>query len=243
MDLHLEQLIARGRLAFQARDYEAALRDFRAVLDAHPTFADIRQLVGACLSLLGQPEAALEEFDRAIAVNSDYVEAHLGRAITLNELGREAEAAAAFEAAWRADRRDGGPFPATVAAVIANAHADVGDLYLEAGAPEEAAEQYRAALRLRPGFADIRDRLARALLLLGRLDEAEAELRAALEANPRFLAARLDLALVHYRTGRFEEAIRDCEIGLEQEPGNAQARAYLAMIHGRSAAHLADDRA
>lgn len=231
----IDQIIARGRQAFDRRDYAAALADFRDVLAERPEFADVRHLTGVCLSFVGQPEAALEEFDRALELNPGYIEAHLNKALTLNELGRFDEARAAFEAAWQAEQKSGGPFSSPVTALLANAHAEVGDLYMEAGDPRKAAEQYRSALEMRPRFADIRNKLGKALLEAGELEQAESELGTALQDNPNFVAARINLGLVKYRRGAKDEALRDWETALQAAPGNAQARAFLTMF-GRSAA-------
>ena len=99
MEIQVKELIERGRRSYERADYVAALADFRDVLARHPEFADIRHLAGLCLGFLGQHEAALEEFDRAIALNDQYVEAHLNRALVLNELGRFEDARAAVERA------------------------------------------------------------------------------------------------------------------------------------------------
>ncbi len=230
MDLQTEQLITRGRQAFERRDYAAALADFRDVLAAHPNFADVRHLSAVCLSFLGQPEAALEELDRALELNGGYIEAHLNRALTLNELGRYEEARQAFERAWQAERQDAGTFSAPLSALLANAHAAVGDLYLEGGAAPQAVEQYRLALGMRPQFVDIRNKLGRALLQLGQLAEAETELKQALQDNPRFVAARVNLGLVYYRGGATDAAAHEWQESLASAPENAQARAFLAML-------------
>ena len=152
MDVNVTQLILQGRAAFDRRDYEAALADFDEVLRAYPHFADIRNLAGLCHGFMGRPEQALEEFDRAVALNARYVEAHLNRAITLNDLGRYEEASEAFNYAGQIEVDSRGRFPAAVSARLANAHADVGDLYMAAAAPADAAEQFRIALSLRPRF-------------------------------------------------------------------------------------------
>jgi tetratricopeptide (TPR) repeat protein len=235
MDNELNQLIEQGRHAYERRNYADALAAFREVLRANPNFADIRHLSGLCLSFLGQPDAALAEFDEAIKLNERYVEAHLNRAIVLTELGRYDEAHRSFEHAGRFETEIEGPFPALISARLANAHMQVGDLYLEAGAPTQAAEEYRTALTMRPRFHDVRNKLAQALLQIGDLDEAGAELKTVLAGNSRFLAARLNLGLVHYRRGDLEAAAREWELCREQQPGNPQARAYLAMLDRRAA--------
>lgn len=230
MDPYIKQAIARGREAYGRKDYVSALTEFRVVLDRHPNFADIRHLTGLCLSFLGQIEAAVDEFDRAISINDGYIEAHLNRAIALTELGRYEEARASFEKASQFEGAAKGKFAAAVTAKLANAHMDVGDLYMAANAPEEAADQYRHALELRPRFHDIRNKLAEAQMMMGLLDSAEEELKKVLEANPRFLQARLNLGLVLFRRGDTDGATEHWQVAREQAPENSQVRAYFAML-------------
>lgn len=215
--------------AYARRDYATALRSFRAILAERPWFADIRNYAGLCLSFLGQTEEALEQLDLALEVNPSYVEAHINRALLLQELGRYEEARESVERAASYERGPGG-LPAAAAAQLANAHADIGDMYADADLLEEAAAQYRVALHLRPGFLDIRNKLGTTLLGLGRIDAAAVEFDMVLESNPRFTAARLNLGLVWYRQGRIDEAAAAWQICEEQEPGHPQARAYLAMV-------------
>jgi len=230
MNSRIEDLAERGRLAVARRDYAAALADFREVLRERPEWADIRHLAGLCLSFLDQPEAALEEFDRALELNPKYVEAHLNRAITLNELGRYEEAKEAFRLAAEYETARSGRFPGAVSARLANAHMALADLYMEAGDPASAETEYRRALDLRPEFLDIRNKLAQALLRRGEYDAAEAELLRVLEANPGFLAARVNLGLVHFRRGDRVAAEREWRACQAQAPEHPQARAYLAML-------------
>jgi tetratricopeptide (TPR) repeat protein len=227
-----QKLLTRARSAFDRRDYVAALADVRELVEGHPHFADVRHLMGLCLSMLGQPDAALEQFDRALAENDAYIDAHLCRAITLNELGRFDDARESFERAAECESRAGGRFSASVSAKLANAHAAMADLYLAAGAADEAASELGRALELRPGFHDLRNRRAEAFMQAGDLDGARAELERALDGNGRFLRARLNLGLVHFRAGRREEAREAWEESRSQEPDNAQVRAYLHLLDG-----------
>jgi tetratricopeptide (TPR) repeat protein len=231
LDPTVEQTIARAKESFARNAYLAALQDLEAVAAVHPGFADVQNLMGLCLSLLGRPEDALAAFDRAVALNAGYVEAHLNRAITLNDLGRTEEARESFLRAAEADgEKSGGRFSSAAAARLANKHLELGDLYGEAGAPEEAVEQYRAAIGLRPQFLDIRNKLGRTLLDLGRADEALRELSEVLAAKPSFGAARANLGLAHYRAGRLDQAEAEWRRCLEMHPGDAQVSGYLGML-------------
>lgn len=234
MEPQVAQLKHQALQAFDRRDYRTALERFQSILHKHPQFADIRHLAGLCLSFMGQSEAALREFDEALATNPAYVEAHINRALTLNELGRYEEARESFDLASHYEQQVAGEFPAAVTARVANAHAAVGDLYVEAGAHELAAAQYRRALELRPRFQDIRNKLAQCLLQTGEPERAAAELRTALESNPRFLVARINLGLAHYRLGQVQEALREWRLCEEQDPEHPQVRAFLSMLMRRT---------
>jgi len=230
MEAHHKDLWDRARKAFERRDYSSALADFRELLDNYPGYADIRHMSGLCLSFLGRPEEALDEFDMALAVNDQYVEAHLNRALVLNDIGRHDEAARAFEKAGYYEYAVAGRFPAAITARLAHAHAQVGDLYTEAGAPIEAASQYRRALELRPRFHDIRNKLAQSLLQTGDVAGAVDHLTVALAGNPRFVPARLNLGLALFRQGDRSGARREWEECREQDPSNPQVAAYLALL-------------
>jgi len=232
MDPAVEQMIARARENFARSAYLAALEDLQAAAERYPGFADVQNLMGLCLSLAGRPEEALAAFERATALNEGYVEAHLNRAITLNDLGRIDEARESFQRAAEADgeKTAGGRFSSAAAARIANLHAQLGDTYLQAGAAEEALEEFRKAAALRPQFMDIRNKLARTLLDLGRHEEAAAELEGILEDRPSFVAARANLGLALYRAGRLDDAEREWTRCQQQQPDNAQVSGYLGML-------------
>ncbi len=219
-----------ARQAFDRREYAAALDLFLSIAERYPNFADIRHYAGLCLSFLEDAEGALEQFDYALAVNPAYVEAHINRALTLNELGRFEEARHAFELAGHFEQAISGEFPAAITAKLANSHAAIGDLYFDAGAAQNAADQFRRGLELRPRFHDIRNKLAQALLQLGETELAASELRTVLESNPRFMAARMNLGLAYYRLGHLDRARREWDAAAEQEPESPQVRAYLAML-------------
>lgn len=233
MEPSLEQQIARGKEAYARNDFLAALADLQAAAEREPDFPDVQNLIGICLGLLGRPEAAIHAFDRAVALNPGFVEAHVNRAITLNDLGRLEEARGAFERASAADGSKEGPYAGAVGTRLALGHAGLGDVYAEAGDLPAAAEQYRRACRIRPHFADLRNKLGRTLIEMQQLDEAAAELGAAVADNPTFAGARANLGLAHFRAGKLDDARREWERCAAQHPGDPQVLAYLGMLDRR----------
>src|SRR5436309_604376 len=101
MDVSPEHLVDQARERFQLQDYYGAIHLLEEVLATGRAFADAHHLLGLSYSLVGQPDNALAQFDRALQLNPRYVEALIHRAIVLNELGREDEADAMFRRAGR----------------------------------------------------------------------------------------------------------------------------------------------
>jgi tetratricopeptide (TPR) repeat protein len=233
--MNTDQLIAKGKECLAQNDYVGAISALREAAEREPGYADVRHLLGLSLGLAGQPEAALEEFDRALALNPAYVEAHLNRAITLNDLGRYDEAREAFRLAWDCDHSAGRPFSRSVSARLSNMHMELGDLYADLGSYVQAVVQFRSAAQLRPDFLDIRTKLARALMENGDLDEARKELDGVLADNPDYVEARVTLGLVHYRSGQSDLAATEWRACLDRAPDHPKARAFLNMPRAKAA--------
>jgi tetratricopeptide (TPR) repeat protein len=234
--LSAKQLIERGICAWERADYEAALDLFQSVLENHPGFADVHNKVGLCLAMLGDPESALVEFDKALEISDTYAEAHLNRAIVLQGLGHFEEARRHLRRADELDHVESEEFPSDVGHKIAIAHAKLGDLYLVADHPEEAAEEYQKALAVRTRFLDIRSKYAEALIGMGRWKEAQDQLETILEKNPNFTSARLRLGLAFHRQGEVERARSEWERCVEEDPRDMRAKAYLASLGEESPA-------
>jgi len=237
-NLSAKQLIERGVCAWERADYEAALELFRAVLERHPGFADVHNKAGLCLAMLGDPEAALEEFDEALKISDSYAEAHLNRAIVLQGLGHLEEARRHLQKADELDHWESEEFPSDVGHKIAIAHAKLGDLYLVADHPKEAADEYRKALAVRTRFLDIRSKYAEALIGMGRWKEAQEQLETILESNPGFTSARLRFGLALHRQGDEARAREEWERCVKDDPRDMRAKAYLASL-GEGPASLA----
>lgn len=229
-DLSVRQRIQRGVTAFEREDYAGALEILDDVVGDAPVFADVHNKRGLCLAMLGRDEEGLAAFEQAVRLAPTYAEAHLNRGILLHQMGRHAAAEKALVEASRLDRRDGSAFPSHVGNQIAVEHAKLGDLYLVADHPHEAAREYEAALRVRPRYLDIRTKLAEALIELGELARATDELEFVLERNERFAAARLRYGVVLHRSGRTERAIEEWRRCMQEAPGDMRARAYLASV-------------
>lgn len=227
---------ARARERFAARDFHGAVLLLQQAVAEGIAWADAYNLLGLSLALLGRQSEALDAFDHALAANPRYVEAHLNRAVLLNELGRMDEASEAFERAAEHGRADASGYPAMVANRLANAHFRLGHDYRAAGALTEAVAQYRRALELRPAFADVRLALGRALVECGQHGEARATLDEVLRVRPGWLDAMLLRGLAAYLAGDLDDADAVWAAAAERHREEPRIEIYRAMLARRRAA-------
>src|SRR5258705_6059740 len=198
MDVSPEHLVEQANERFQLQDYYGAIHLLEEVIATGRAFADAHHLLGLSLSLAGQQDKALEQLDRALALNPNYIEALIHRALVLNELGREEEANAVLRRARQVTTERRGGFHGHVAAKLANQHAALGNAYLESGGLNEAIAQYEAALVLGPAFHDLRYKLGRMLLEAGRALDAHEHFQRILRERPAFPAAPALLGVACY---------------------------------------------
>ena len=225
-----ERLLARARDRFTVQDYYGAVYLLEEIVASGRAFADVHHLIGVSLSLLGRPEEALAQFDRALELNPRYLEALIHQGLVLSELGRSREAEESFRRAADSVSAPTEGLPAPVAARLANQHAELADAYAEAGALDRAIEQYERALELGPGFQDLRYRMARLMLEAGRALDAREALEEVLRSRPNFVDAEAALGLAHFLSGDGIGARDVWRACLARRPENARVEAYLAML-------------
>jgi len=230
MDVSPEHLVEQANERFQLQDYYGAIHLLEEVVATGRAFADAHHLLGLSYSLVGQPDTALEQLDRALALNPNYIEALIHRALVLNELGREEEANAVLRRARQITTERRGGFHGHVAAKLANQHAAMGQAYLEAGGLNEAIAQYEAALALGPGFHDLRYKLGRLLLEAGRALDAHEHFQRIVRERPSFLDAAAMLGLACYLSGDGLGARAVWEELRTRRPEDPRVEAYLALL-------------
>src|SRR3989441_567191 len=230
MDVTPERLVEQANERFQVQDYYGAIHLLEEVIATGRAFADAHHLLGLSYSLAGQPDRALEQLDRALALNPNYIEALIHRALVLNEQGREEEANAVLRRARQvtSERRAG--FHGHVAAKLANQHAALGQAYVEAGGLSEAIAQYEAALTLGPAFHDLRYKLGRLLLEAGRALDAHEQFQIIVRERPSFHDAAPMLGLACYLAGDGLAARAVWEELRARRPEDPRVEAYLALL-------------
>jgi len=162
----------------------------------------------------GSVALAVERFERATAIDSNYARAYCGLAkacwLSFEASGDSLFAERAEVSCRRALEIDDGLSPALVV---------LGVVYNGLGRHEEAIGLYRTALELDPVCWPAYKGIAQAYRSLGEDDEAEATYRKAIEVRPDYWPIREDLGFFYYPLGRYEDAAEVFEELVEMTPG------------------------
>lgn len=221
------QVLARD--FFERGLYPEAIVETREAIGLNPDFPDLHNQLGLALSLNGDREGAVAEFQRALHLNLHYVEARLNLAIVLNDLGRYDEALREFQMESPSDPDHENLTP-EVRSHLAESHTLLGDTYRNLGLLVDASQEYRKALRHAPQFLDIKNKLGAVYADMGLYQDAETVLAEALAQNARYIDARVTLGLVFRKSGRRARAREEWERCLEENGEDVRARSYLRML-------------
>jgi len=160
-----------------------------------PPGAQLADLRGRALMLAKAHAEALAAFDSALALKSDFAEAHYDRAQALHALARNGEALAALDQAI-ALRPD-----------FAEAHLVRGIVFLDLDKPQEALAAIDAALALRPDLAEVHRSRADALNRLKRWGAALEAGKRAVSRAPQSHDAQVQCGRALLALKRPEEAL------------------------------------
>ena len=138
--------------------------------------------LGDALLQKGQVNEALEQFQKAVAIKPNYVDAcnNLGNALL--QKGQVDEAVAQYQKAM------------AINPSYADARNNLGVVLLHKGQLDEAFDQFQKAMAINPNYADARDNLGVLLIQKGQLDEAITQFQEALRLKPDFSPAQDNLA-------------------------------------------------
>jgi tetratricopeptide (TPR) repeat protein len=200
----------------------------------------VRYNYGLALShIAGRERDAIAEYQAALRIDPDYVDAHNNLGNALSQIpGRLPDAMAEYQAALRINPNS------------AEAHNNLGNALSQIpGRLPDAMAEYQAALRINPDYADAHYDFGKALSQIpGRLPDAMAEYQAALRINPDYAAAHNNLgnALLQI-PGRLPEAMAEYQAALRIDPDYADAHynlgVSLSQIPGRSPDAMAEYQA
>ncbi len=224
-----QKLFKEAKKLFDEGKLWDALRIMKDLAEKKKNYADFQKFLGVIYYSLGFTDEAIEQFEKALKINPNYIEAHLNMAIVLNDKGDYVRAKEHYEIATKLEK-EGGRIPTSLRNNLANTYMKLGDTYFEVGEYEKAKEEYERALELAPYFLDIRTKHARVLMQMGEIDKAIYSLEEVTMLNPKYEEAKLLLGMCYFKKNNKEKAKKLWTEILEKNPENQKVKAYLSLL-------------
>ena len=169
----------------------------------------------------GQYKRSLGDFDKAIALDAGSARAHLGRAELCCIIDDKEGAVRSYERYLALVREDVEP------SVVAEACLTYGELLLDLSREQEALEQLRRSIELRPS-ARAYFQVGRAYIYLGALDKALANFEKAIEVDPGYPGSYFGMSGVYEMREQRTELRASYEELLQLDLGNVLAHYFTA---------------
>lgn len=223
-----------GNTAFRNQKYSEAIGYYRREFAANPDPRPWRG-IGRSYFELGIPDSARHAYERALAIDSTFAEAHFDLALVLDD-GGDAEGAL-----YRARR--------ALAHDSANAEYRyyVGVYLVKVGRHAEALDLLEAVVEQWPWHQGAHYNMAQAFMRLGRVEDAQAfqerseELRSlqaqithhenTVRGQPTNEYAHAGLGTLLRRAGRYNDAMHAYRVALYLAPQNLEFRHNMAVLH------------
>ena len=204
-------LHALGLTHYMVRNYAAAIEHMAKAVQFDSMNPQYFCNLGESHRRGGQPDRAIEMFEKSLAIRPEYLLSHLGVANALRDLGRRQEAMARYRLALALDP------------TFAEAYHYLGAMLLEQDRKTDAIALLRKAVALKPNYLEARLTLAHALDTDGRIDEAREVYETVIRDDPNNSAAHNNVANLLKSVGLFDEAVAHYESALKIDPSNVQA--------------------
>ncbi len=200
-------------------DYRSNIILWRDTIAKSPANPRAHNNLGYFLNAEGRTMEAIAEYQRALRINPDYIDAHNNLGSALQDLpGRMNEAIAQYQEALRLKP----DYP--------QVHYNLGSAWLKTpGRLNDAIAEFQTALHYKPDYAEAHSSLGTAWSKIpGRLDDAVAEFQTALRLKPDYAEGHFNLANTWVTVpGRLNDAIAHYQEALRLKPGLVEAHTNL----------------
>jgi protein O-GlcNAc transferase len=243
--------LEQGIQLLQSHRYAEALDWFGKARQQDPHDADVELLSGLASWALKRPSEAIEHFQRSIELRPSAPSARMRLCNAYWELKRFAEAVTACQNAAEAaptlssalDTAGTALFElgrleearrmflqAIAVSPSAAVYYNLSGTQAEMGQLNEAVESVRAAIRLRPDFAEARIKLGFYLIALRSYRESIETLKQVTENNPDDERAYLGIAVAEMSSGHFDKGIYAARKATTLRPSLARAHYVLGIL-------------
>ncbi len=254
--LEAQEHYSYGRVFFERGDPERALEEFKSSLELDPFNTNVLIGLGRCYLALQNANEAMAVLEKAVSLMPEFADAHYYLGRTYMEMDLREKAINEFKEAlninprYTAAKRHLNALMKTTPAKTreplldtpaqdedqisrqANIHFHMGNALFQKNMLQEALVEYKEAIRLRPNYPDIRNRLGELYLRRMQYNLAAEEFQMALKINPKYLTAVMNLAECYRLHSELlmDKAEKSYQRVQELDPDNPKAARGLEII-------------
>jgi len=201
----------------QSYVYENLETLWRDTLEKNPASWMAHYNLGILLAEQGKTSEAIDHYNKALQVKTDYVNIYINLGVALAKQGRLEEAIGHYHQALQ------------IMPDHPNAHNNLGNALARQGKVEEAASHYLEALRIKPNHAEAHYNLGLLLAEQGKVEQAISHYSEVLRITPNHLDAHINLGVELAKQGRLQEAVSHFSKALQIKPDDTKARRNLEL--------------
>ena len=181
------------------KDWQDAITLWSDVIAKNPQAPRAHTNRGLRYLNLGKHQRALDDFNRALALESNSAQSYINRANANGQLGKYARA---IEDCARA---------IGLQPDLKGVHYNRGNYYKQVGNFQRALDDYSREIKVQPDFAAVYNNRGNTYQQLGNYQRALADFTRAIELKPDYARAYQNRAALHAQLGKRESALRDQE--------------------------------
>ena len=211
--------------------YRAAEDLVHDSLDMLGEVAKLRNLLGLVYHKQSKFSQAIQQFQKSLQINCEYIEPSLNLAITYCDLGLYQKGEKQYlEITNDYVGKGSNEIPSLFKGRLANLHCETADYYRKSGLNLEAIKEYEKALSIYPKMPDKVLELARLEYDMNHLEKAKVRLQDFAEAfSPSTLAYNL-LGLIAYKEGDYSSSYNYWAKSQEIDPSDRTSRSLLRCL-------------
>lgn len=196
---HPDALHLLGKIAIQVGAFEPARELIGRAIAAAPQVADYHASFADASGALGDAEAAMSGYQKALELRPDFVEARNNLGIVLAERGQTDQAIEHYRQAI------------ALHPDLAHPWCNLSQALLQKGEKQASLEAAEKSISLDPNLADAHNNRGAAKLRLGRIEEAAQSFHHAIDLRAEFPLAHANLAMTQLLKGDFENGWAEYE--------------------------------
>jgi len=203
---------------YSSGNINQAIKRIKSLNEEYPNVPLLFNILGACYKSLGDIEGALQMFETATKIKSNYSEAHFNVGVVHQELNQHDSAIDSYKKAIAINPK----YP--------DAHNNLGIVYLDSKDLDNAVVHFEYAINFSDNFAEAHNNLGSTLQQKGLLEKALNSYKKSITLKPDYAQAHNNMGILLQKIGNNKAAILSYEKALDSDPSYALAHHNLSAL-------------